>query len=337
MGTTLATPYHLIQATVNLPASDDRDLRGRDGDFFLFSKHFCGSPVTGYVATSRLQALDPHLDLGTAMAISGAAASANMGIKSMRRYRFLLALFNVRLGYWLPHPLAKKAVRPGATYLLREMAGRLNENAELINVSDGGHIENLGMYEMLRRRCRFVICLDAGQEAGLECVDLFAVQRYASIDLGVNLEFDLSDLRKNELGLSRSHAVLGKIRYPRIEEEGRVTPEELGWFIYLKLAVTGAEPGYVGDYRRRIPDFPHQSTGDQLYDEAQFEAYRALGEAAMEALFREELCKGLPETAGATRARDEDELWQPSVDQWFQVLATNLLPDNDPVFEGGKP
>ena len=81
------------------------------------------------------------------------------------------------------------------------------------------------------------------------------------------------------------------------------------------------EPAYVTDYRRTNPDFPHQSTGDQFFDEAQFEAYRMLGECAAENLFRDEL---LGETAPET------------LHEWFQLLANNLLPDNDPVFTKEK-
>ena len=166
----------------------------------------------------------------------------------------------------------------------------------------------------------------------MECADLFAVQRYAAIDLGVCLEFDVTDLRRNEAGLSRAYAVLGKIHYPAVNEAGRELPAGLGWFVYLKLAVTGGEVGYVGDYRRREPEFPHQSTGDQLYDEAQFEAYRALGEAAVESLFRNELRDGLPESRWGGCAPGRDSLWRPTVHEWMCALATSLLPDNDDVF-----
>ena len=105
MNATGAAPYHLINAAVNLPASHEPNLRGRDCDFYLFSKYHCGGPICGYFPTRVLEMLDPHMDLGTAMAISGAAASANMGVNTMIQYRFLLALLNVRLGYWFRNPL----------------------------------------------------------------------------------------------------------------------------------------------------------------------------------------------------------------------------------------
>jgi hypothetical protein len=85
----------------------------------------------------------------------------------------------------------------------------------------------------------------------------------------------------------------------------------------LKLAMTGVEPAYVKDYQREHQDFPHESTGEQIYSEAQFEAYRALGECAMDGMFRDELVGTQP----PRRVRD-----------WFQCLADNLLPDNDKAF-----
>jgi hypothetical protein len=93
------TPYHLVNTIVNLPASANQELRGRDGDFFLISPFVCGSPICGYFPTDKLTAKDQHIDLGTAMAISAAAAAPNMGFHTLPQFRFLMALFNVRLGY----------------------------------------------------------------------------------------------------------------------------------------------------------------------------------------------------------------------------------------------
>lgn len=93
--------------------------------------------------------------------------------------------------------------------------------------------------------------------------------------------------------------------------------------LYLKLGMIGYGPGYVMDYKREHPAFPHQSTGDQLYDEAQFEAYRALGEAAAESMFAEEL-------VGSARIDSME------IRDWFQALASHLLPDNDEAFRASQ-
>jgi hypothetical protein len=332
-----AAPYHLINTTVNVPSSRDPNLRGRDSDFFMFSPRFCGGPVCGYISTKDLERLDPHFDLGTAMAVSGAAASSNMGVKTMRNFRFLLTLVNIRLGYWLRNPrqralgfISRIFGAPGPGYLFAEAVGWMHERKRFLNLSDGGHIENLAVYELLRRRCKYLVVVDAGQEPGMECADLLLVQRYAAIDLGVEMQFDLSDLMLDEKKTSRAYAVLGKIFYEPEKEHGA-----LGWLVYIKLAVVGAEPAYVGDYRRQYPDFPHQSTGDQIYEEAQFEAYRALGEAAARSLFDEELTQ--PFRSAKARQRTGRAGGNGSgdistIEDWFQAMATSLLPDNDRAF-----
>lgn len=324
LGANLTAPYHLLNMTVNAPSSREKNLRGRGGDFFLASRDFYGSPLTGYARTAELERADPHFDLGTAMAVSGAAASPVMGWRTLPHFRFLMTLFNVRLGYWLRNPGRPAHLRllegAGPWYFFREMLGRIHERSRYVYLSDGGHIENLGAYELLRRRCKFIVCVDGGQEPGMECSDLVRLQRYAEIDLGVRLHFDTTDLQIGPNGLSRAHAILVKIDYAPDHARGAEAgpdDDQLGWMLYVKLAMTGVEPAYVHDYRRQNPDFPHQTTGDQIYEEEQFEAYRALGECALDGLFREELTGPRPPQ---------------NVREWFQHLANHLLPDNDPVF-----
>ena len=157
LGKRFSAPYHLINAIVNLPASKNRKLRGRAGDFFVFTKDYCGAAATGYVATEELTRADPRLDVGTAVAISGAAASPNMGWRSLPQFRFLMTLFNVRLGYWIPNFRLKKGQqRPiprrtlGMPYLLAEMIGRIQENMAHLNISD----------------CAVAFCAERGVQAG---------------------------------------------------------------------------------------------------------------------------------------------------------------------------
>ncbi|HIF00288.1 MAG TPA: hypothetical protein EYG03_21445 [Planctomycetes bacterium] len=196
-------PYHLINSAINLPSSDLADLRGRDCDFFLFSKHFCGSPVFGYHETTHWEAVDAHLDLGTAMAISGAAAAPQMGMGSIKSASFLLTLLNIRTGYWLHQPQDPDKVKfgfkemsaPGPDYLLREAFNRMNERNTYLNLSDGGHIENLGIYELLRLRCKFVIAIDGEHDAGIDCTSLMRLLEFAKVDMNVEIEMDLSRLK----------------------------------------------------------------------------------------------------------------------------------------------
>ncbi len=298
-------PYHLINAALNLPSSKDPGLRGRDSDFFLFSRHFCGSPLLGYCPIGDLEKKDPHLDLGTAMATSGAAASAYMGTGTIKELVFWLALLNVRLGYWLPNPrrLAElpDGLGPRPFSLWRELFGGIDEKGKFVNLSDGGHIENLGIYELLRRRCKFIIAIDGEADPDMTFPGLMTLIRYAQIDFGICIRMDLADLTRNDAGYTKAHFVLGEIDYGG---------GQTGYLLYIKSSLTGNERDYILDYRASHPAFPHETTADQFFNEAQFEAYRALGEHIGDDLFREELIgKGA----------------QPTLEAWFGSLVSNLL------------
>jgi hypothetical protein len=298
-------PYHLINATVNLPGSKDPELRGRNSDFFLFSRHFCGSPLLGYRETEKMEVKEPGLDLGTAMAVSGAAASAYMGTLSVKGVAFWLALLNVRLGYWLPNPKKLSEIPdklgPRPFSLWRELFGGLDEKGNFVNVSDGGHIENLGVYELLRRRCKFIIAVDAEADPDYRFRSLMRLMRHARIDFGIDVRMDLGDLQPIQSGFAKAHFVLGVIDYG---------DDEQGYLLYIKSSLTGNEPDSLLDYRQDHLTFPHETTADQFFDEAQFEAYRALGEHIGNDLFRPELIgQATPLT----------------FESWFRCLVRNLL------------
>jgi hypothetical protein len=273
LATAPRAPYHLLNAAINLQGCRAPDLRGRDADFFVFSRDFTGCRRTGYCRTSRMEALDPRLDLGTAMAISGAAAAPNMGGLTVRSLTFVMTLLNIRLGYWLPNPawadrpLARRTV-PRSLYFLKELTGQLDERGPHVNVSDGGHIENLGVYELLRRRCRTIIAIDAGCDPDATFADLARLACYARIDLGILIDLDLDGLRPGADRNGSRHAVVGTIHY---------SGGETGTLLYVKSSMTGDENELARGYRARRAAFPHESTADQFFDEAQFEAYRYLG------------------------------------------------------------
>lgn len=280
-----SSPYHLINGTINLQASQDRALLGREADFFLFSKHFVGSRSTGYAETEAIERLEPRLNLGTAMAISGAAAAPNMGTSTFKPMVFLLTLLNVRLGFWLPNPALTRhwaggfIPRPGPVLLLKELFSKMTARSTYVNISDGGHIENLGVYELLRRRCKCIIVVDAERDEELRCGGLATVIRYAQIDMGIKITIDLSPIqcrgRKRRGGrpASERHWAVGLIEYGE-DEKG---DQQIGHLLYIKSSLAGHENVYVTAYADGHQEFPHESTADQFFDEEQFEAYRALG------------------------------------------------------------
>jgi hypothetical protein len=304
-------PYHLINTTVNLPSSTNAALRDRKADFFLFSKRWCGSPVVGYHKTSAWKVNAARPDLSTAMAVSGAAASSYMGLDSMPTLVSLLTFLNVRLGFWIRRPGHNHFPQvPGFTCLMREMTGvAMSEKRAWLNLSDGGHIENMATYELLRRRCKYVICVDGEADPAFTFPGLMTLVRHAQLDFGIRIEPRLNTLRPDPVtNHSQAHATLCRIHYPRAAD-GR--PAATGLLLYMKLSVTGNESELIRRYRTICPDFPHQSTLDQFFGEEQFEAYRQLGVHVAAGQFSSALMS----------YRNSPT----SVAEWFKNLAGNLL------------
>ena len=283
----LEAPYHLINAALNIQGSDYANRRGRNADFFLFSPLRVGSEATGYKQTELFERPETGLDLATAMAISGAAASSNMGSNSIKALTPTLALLNIRLGYWLKNPrFVEQTSKPDRTlYLWSEISGRLYESSDAVYLTDGGHIENLGVYELLRRRCKVIVAVDAEADASMNFSSLMTLQRYARIDLGVRIDLPWQPIRvctqfqmngnaakpspsTPPADMDRAHVAIGLIDYGGGEK---------GYLVYLKSSLTGDENDYIRDYARRNARFPHETTGDQFFSEEQFEVYRALG------------------------------------------------------------
>ena len=148
------------------------------------------------------------------------------------------------------------------------MTGRIDGKSDYVNLTDGGHLENLGVYELLRRQCKFIIACDAEADPDRKFGSLARAIRFARIDWGIHIDIDVGDLRKDAHGKSLKGWALGRIRYP---------DDKTGYLLYIKSSLLGNENRYVKTYAAVNPAFPHESTGDQFFSEAQFEAYRSLG------------------------------------------------------------
>ena len=299
--------FPIVNCALNVPGSKRAVMRGRLSDLFSFTPVATGAPVLGYRSTRDWEETNPNLDLATAMALSGAAVSPQMGLRTTRYASFWLTLLNLRLGLWLKQP-GHKGSGPGVRHLLQELTATANEREAFVNVSDGGHIENLGVYELLRRRCRYIVAVDGESDPKMTFHALTNLQRLAYIDFGIVLELNLDDLRLGQAGYSRSHFQFCRIIYPGGHQDSE---EEIGYLIYLKLSLTGNEGEFLRRYKLDEPAFPHQSTADQFFSESQFEAYRALGEHVGEKLF-------LPAITGPL-GRDVD------LEDWFNRIGRSLL------------
>jgi len=164
------------------------------------------------------------------------------------------------------------------------LTGSTTDDRKEIYLSDGGHFDNLGVYELIRRRCRVIIACDAGADPSRGCGDLASVIEKCRVDFGTEVSIEgLDDLCPKAitvfpgdvaLQISKSPFALGTITYP---------DRSLGRLIYVKPSLNAQLPQDVLAYARLSSTFPHQSTLDQFFDEAQFESYRALGFACAEA------------------------------------------------------
>ena len=293
-------PMPVVNIALNLVHGENLSWQQRKAQSFTVTPLHCGSFSSnlGYRRSSEYgknPAVNQAITVGTAMAISGAAASPNMGYHSSPPVTFLLTLFNIRLGWWLGNPgkagaltfnrsCPEFAVGP----LLAEAFGLTDEQKRYVYLSDGGHFENLGLYEMVLRRCRCILVSDAGCDEKLEFQDLGNAIRKIRIDLGIDISLKLDRLRPlPPNGRSSGHYAVGTIHYARVD---RGAPD--GILIYLKPSLTGNEPVDVLEYASHHQQFPHEPTADQFFDEAQFESYRRLGEHIVDQVFSTSLKSG---------------------------------------------
>ena len=312
-------PYHIINTNVVLVDSNIPKFRGRGGDNFILSPFVCGSNSTGWVRTHEY--MNNELTLPTAMSISGAAVNPNTGVggEGATRNRWLslvMELLNLRLGYWAQHPrrdtlsfihfqpnfffpfLFNPGNQKDSIFTLKRFAfinwerfklkyflgwffSRMNENKPFLQLSDGGHFENLGIYELLRRKTRVIIVCDAGADKDFKFEDLGNALEKARVDFGVKVkDLNLKPLiPPSEEGEAEVGFALAKIIYNEEEEkEEEKEEEDIGRLIYIKTTfIKDIESKDVLAYKRSHKDFPDQSTADQFFDEKQFEAYRELG------------------------------------------------------------
>jgi len=208
------------------------------------------------------------------MAISGAPASPNMDFYSEPALAFLMTLFDVRLGWWLANPGKEKWVRGspdvGFLCLLRELFGAASDESKYVYLSDGGHFENLAVYELVRRRCKLIVACDASSDSGYKFADLYNAMERCRIDFGVEItRMTWHTVPQN--GHVSQHFDLCRIRYTPGNDS------DDGVLLYLKPALKGDDPEDLLGYCRINQSFPHDSTADQWFDEERFENYRNLG------------------------------------------------------------
>lgn len=277
--------FPLINIALNLvkPSEERLDWQQRKAASFFATPLHCGSYHLGFRPT-RLYA--GGMSLGRAMTISGAAASPNMGYHSSPLVTAVMTLFNVRLGWWSPNPRVNpdwKQERPalGLDIMLAEAGGATGDEDDFVYLSDGGHFDNTGLYEMVRRRCRYIVVVDATCDGEFKWNDLLDTVRKIRVDFGVPIKFD-DELPGGGRDPKNPRRVTGLIQY-----SARDAGIHDGVLVVLKPLLLPEDPPELAAYARDSAKvgtpaddpsrFPHQSTADQFYDEQQFESYRLLG------------------------------------------------------------
>ncbi len=277
-----AAPYHIINANLVTLDSADPRLRARGGDNFIFSPLFCGSERTGYARTKTY--LGGTMDLATAFAVSGGAVQANTGATRSRPLAILMSLLNVRLGYWIANPNRTwwwkgnlgSAYWFSYFYVLLEMLGLgLDERHRYVHLSDGGHFENLGLYELIRRRCKYIIVCDATADPNFTYSDLARVSQLVRVDFGAEIEIDTRPLMPQEVCPTDEHLVYS--RQPCVAGKVTYRNGDVGTILYIDTCMFKGLPEDIYGYQRHNRKFPDEPTTDQFFNERQFEAYRELG------------------------------------------------------------
>ena len=316
-------PMPIFCSTVNLTFGEDLAFQDRKGASFAFTPLYTGYHITwtaeadagftttynGFVPTvdyayqsqslGLVNTATSGIPLTTCAAISGAALSPNQGYSSQPTLAFLMTLFNARLGWWIANPrkpwiwpneLDQPTPRFGLRYLLSELFGYSDDTSNYVSLSDGGRFDNMGLYELVRRRCRKIVICDGEEDDNTTFEGLGLAVTKARIDFGVEIEFapgELDALAPDpKTGRSSSHFATATIRYPAPPGGDNDDPKYMGQILYLKTAFVGDEPADLLHYKRERPDFPQETTLNQWFTEPQFESYRRLGQLTAELAFQ---------------------------------------------------
>lgn len=290
----IVSPYHIVNTNLILVNSDTPKFKERNGDNFVLSPLYCGGNAVGWQRTKEF--MGNRLTLATAVAISGAAANPNAhvsgeGLGTNRIVGFLMALLNIRLGNWVPNPGIKARYQsimkpnhfwPAGIYEFSKLFGLnlgFRENSLFVEISDGGHFENTGMYELLRRRSALIICCDGGADSKFTFSDLYSCLSRAREDFGIEVKVRGLDLGEmipskewqsfpNKAKFTKKSHFVADIIYPNGIK---------GKMVFIKTALVDHLTFPTLAYRGGHSDFPDESTADQFFDSDQFDAYRDLG------------------------------------------------------------
>lgn len=276
-------PYHIVNANIMLPGSGITKFRGRGGDNFILSPLYCGSDATGWHRSDKY--INGKFTFPTAMAISGAAVNPNTGEGATRNplLSAIMGFLNLRLGVWVENPRLVDTTKwykpnlwfPGLRDIL--LSKLMNEKSRFIELSDGGHFENLAMYELIRRKSDLIIVCDGAADPDFTFGDFANLVEKVRLDFGAMIDINLDKLipkkcKDGPYGLKKiaeAGFAIGTIQYQNKDKPGLL--------IYIKTTLIRDLPADIYGYKLSHDSFPDEPTSDQFFNEKQFEAYRELG------------------------------------------------------------
>ena len=286
--------FHILNIALNLTGGEKLQWQDRKAESFTVSPLHAGSYWLGYRRSQQYGGPD-GITLGASIAVSGAFVSPNMGfMMTSPVVRFLMALFNVRFGWWFGNPgpagdntYHLDSPRLSVLPFFNEAIGNTDDKASYVYLSDGGNFENLGLYEMCLRRCRFIVVCDATTDLDYSFESLAMSIRQIRVDLGVPIDIPEMSVGVPSQNLKSKYCAIGRIRYSCVDNTTGADDDDYdGVLIFIKPSLIGHEPRDVINYWQGQASFPQEPITDQWFSESQFESYRALGSYIVEAICR---------------------------------------------------
>jgi hypothetical protein len=285
-------PAHIINVTINATTGSGDQLTQRDRQGLPMAITPDGILVEGECWTQPDMA---ELTIGQWIGISGAAFSTGIGRGTSLGKALLFGFANVRLGWWWKSGLTdKKAIRPfwrTQVYLIRELRARfVGKDGSHWYLSDGGHFENTGVFELLRRQVDVAVCCDCGADPKYEFEDLANLMRLARIDL--EAEFMPIGAADTPILSGRAAGLAPYVALSPAEFAAKGGADNKCLLLYRVIYKSSnrqtllivVKPRRISDatldiaqYQSANSEFPQQSTFDQFFDDAQWESYRKLG------------------------------------------------------------